>query len=620
MAAANFNGCADDKKTSVDLLNAKSYYVAHALFTWEIENLELMPEDEKKYLISPPFQIDSIPAMWYLTFSPYYNMKDIKHAKFSFVKRDLKVQTALSVTYRIGVNLSGVNTWFEEKRINILRVKDCSSTVIKIKDFFSSDDDFRQSKITVLCEIYISRIVKEESSSAKLLDCKTTDLLRLSSDMSRLNGKNSDVIIKARHVTLYCHKAILSCRSPVFAHMLGEGKSYLKLEDEDYDHITNILTYIYSGTLPHDAHKRPLCIGLYECAERYSVNGLKELLMPTKIWGHTSINVEEINFTWTIEKFSSLPVKTNECMLSPVFGNGSRLVSLWYLELYPKGRLETPDTIGIFLKNSTLRDALHSRIQISILDKNMEACYTKSVEKTCMATDIYRFPKFLDKMKLDEYLLNGQLILNFQIKIRIPSSFLNKTSLICFSSTGERGLERFSKDLEKLLSNKIHHDVTVVVDDGIIKLHKFMLISRSPVLARLIKECREDECVIGTTDFSANIFEKVVYYIYTGKVQTLTTQAAIQLYEAAKYYEVEGLADRCLQFLVIFLDAKYFLDIYRLADEHKNKIFMTSCFKFFKCNQEAILSSVDWGNSRISKSDLISKFLAFDKSESHDDE
>jgi len=146
--------------------------------------------------------------------------------------------------------------------------------------------------LTIVCEIsedgsHSSSLMTEGLQKNKKVDPLVPVMLdtsvyhkQLFKDMNHvfLNKNNGyDIIIKCGDNAFYCHKYMLSARSPVFQAMfisdMVETKSgTVKVEDVQPDVMTEILQYVYTGcTLNIDKHAK----AILAAAEKYLLEQLK---------------------------------------------------------------------------------------------------------------------------------------------------------------------------------------------------------------------------------------------------------------------------------------------------------------------------------------------------------
>lgn len=109
--------------------------------------------------------------------------------------------------------------------------------------------------------------------------------------------------------------------------------------------------------------------------------------------------------------------------------------------------------------------------------------------------------------------------------------FLNKTAKC-----------KYINHMESLLKDGKFTDLIVNVEDKEFHVHKAILCARSPVFAAMFEhETKEqDENRINIHGIEEDVFEVLLYHIYTGKVQSLELYAA-ELFTAADMVSRERL-------------------------------------------------------------------------------
>lgn len=324
--------------------------VDHYLISWSIDEFLKISGLDEKIVISPPFQIHSL--SWTMIVCPEFLSNDQRVIKFCLHKNDAGDKVcSVMVTYRFGIKKSTV-TWFKEHGKISFPLRSSDSIVCYIPDYFKSIDELKVNTLAVVCEMYIAYTGVEEIIPVNQIR-EAEDVLNLSIELLNFCEKSyeSDVLIRRKNFPdIPAHKVILSARCPVFAELLKNlPKQSIDIPEEDYNHIRNILTYIYSGNINWPA-VTGICIGLYECAQRYQLKGLVQLLSLSEICINSVVKEHNINFIWNIENFSNLKLKLDECITSVPFHAGVGNSPIWYLDIYPDGSSRSSDTIGIYIR------------------------------------------------------------------------------------------------------------------------------------------------------------------------------------------------------------------------------------------------------------------------------
>ncbi|GIY51782.1 TD and POZ domain-containing protein 2 [Caerostris extrusa] len=163
-------------------------------------------------------------------------------------------------------------------------------------------------------------------------------------------------------------------------------------------------------------------------------------------------------------------------------------------------------------------------------------------------------------------------------------------TLVEVSDAKER--KRLQPDVDQLLldfrqayENEIMTDVELVVGERIIKAHKLVLFSRSPVFRSMFEynTSEKKDSVIYMDDINSDVMEALVWYLYTATVRDLPYQDVCDLYEAADKYIVPTLQKACFEILMSSIEiplcaGSWFWRIYTMTTSSRTKPF-TSFFE-----------------------------------------
>ena len=180
---------------------------------------------------------------------------------------------------------------------------------------------------------------------------------------------------------------------------------------------------------------------------------------------------------------------------------------------------------------------------------------------------LYGFQYFIAESDLMKNLLsNGNL--KIIIKIR-PFKCLPKPS------------EYTDKNFQSFLNNKSFSDVIFYVNGSEFPAHKVILASVSPVFSRMFSsEMKENiRNQVEMTETDPDVFNEMLRYIYTGKVEDLS-DVAFDLCELANKYDIIGLRTICEQCLVSHLSVENVIHVLELADRHNASFLKNECIAY----------------------------------------
>lgn len=151
-------------------------------------------------------------------------------------------------------------------------------------------------------------------------------------------------------------------------------------------------------------------------------------------------------------------------------------------------------------------------------------------------------------------LQNGKITIVDNINLSYSKIATNKSSYLL-------------KEYESFLNNENLSDITIRVDERNFQCHKIILAAKSQVLRELLTNHMNGNLgnVMEFTDIKAEIFEEVLRYMYTGKVNNLQ-EYGIDILRAANQYKLEHLKNMCEEFLVAKLTHDNVVETLKIAD------------------------------------------------------
>nr|XP_015914419.2 uncharacterized protein LOC107444719 [Parasteatoda tepidariorum] len=150
--------------------------------------------------------------------------------------------------------------------------------------------------------------------------------------------------------------------------------------------------------------------------------------------------------------------------------------------------------------------------------------------------------------------------------------------------------------LRNMLDEKHYADVKLRAGDEVIFAHKCLLASRSPVFkAMLDQEMPESKTnTIDIRDVEAKILKYFLEYIYTGTVNDLNDETALNLLVVADKYQVSPLTEKCSTFLKSVFSFDNILDILLVADMVNQEQLKVFSLEYIVENSTQVLSTVNW--------------------------
>lgn len=279
---------------------------------------------------------------------------------------------------------------------------------------------------------------------------------------------------------------------------------------------------------------------------------------------HKSENVIEVYWTFDLK----LNNVKNHNLFSPsinTFKRGDNELIKWYLLFCT----DKTDLLKMPVSLTILEDGcepnLEASFTFSLLDQNGSIIVSKRTRKVLCDGDGYGYG-FQQFEKLD-FIMDPEnnIIKNDQLTIacaiHMDGSIVLKKNVTNFSRSTE------FDDFEKLLTNSVFSDITIVVDGKSLHAHKCILASRSIVFDVMFKHdmTEKNQSVIKIEDIEAEVFSEFLRFLYTGKVNEIE-KIVCKLLTAAEKYSVEGLKTLCEETMYNSLSESNALDYLCAAD------------------------------------------------------
>lgn len=172
-------------------------------------------------------------------------------------------------------------------------------------------------------------------------------------------------------------------------------------------------------------------------------------------------------------------------------------------------------------------------------------------------------------------------------------------------------LDGLSDDFKKLLEEEVEYDLILDVQGKEFKVHRIVMIARSPVLkAILLSDCLERHTgIVNIPDCSKMSFHHFVHYMYTGKIEDLDVESAMQLYYTSEKYNVEELKNFCNAVMMKNVREDNFFELAEFANQYDAKELQREIQHFFNDNSNKIFSSEGWKNFMVDNKDLATSML-----------
>jgi len=312
---------------------------------------------------------------------------------------------------------------------------------------------------------------------------------------------------------------------------------------------------------------------------------------------------DKFTFVWEITNFSARSEANGEFLKSKEFtinGPGNKSSKL-HARVYPRGKIrkgkDNSDSVSVFLYNDT-DDDLFSKfalyyVKLNNFKQKYYECENMVTIQSHKNFGWYEF--FMRAGNMDQYAPAGTLKLIFEIKILEVSDesveFVDDRSSnnsVVLSQDYHR--DQHFQDLDQLFSSKLFADVTIRCGDKTFECHKIILASRSNVFKAMF-ESNMKEDITGCVEIEnivPEVFENLLQYIYTCKVQGTFHKMAKELLIAADQYQVEKLKELCEEKLKSTIDVENCMDLLVLAEMYHVPVLKSKALKMVSQNLETL--------------------------------
>ncbi|XP_035220456.1 speckle-type POZ protein B-like [Stegodyphus dumicola] len=399
-------------------------------------------------------------------------------------------------------------------------------------------------------------------------------------------GLFTDVVLRAHDREFKVHKAMLWTRWPQLAKKLDDEMSF----EQDFYIESSILEamihYVYTGRVNSSEYE--FCKELYVIAARYGLRILNTTPGTIETC-ETRINAEKITFLWPIEDFSRL---TADTQLYHEFKRDIPQSSKWTLRVSIREKTETEQIFSIFVCRTSDYEFKPSFIRTKV---SFDDSHTSENEHLFKKDENWKCAEFSRTYTIN---VEDVLLLRCEIKLSNGSFSSDTVKSSCVFETFMI-YPYLHRSLRNLYESGKFSDVTIVVDSRRFPVHKFILCSHSSVFCRMFEtEMIESESnQVQISDVDPDIIHAMLLFIYSGGVEKLCVETAMQLYTAADKYDVLALKKMCASFLKSNISVKNVCNILQLAEMHSDDDLLWNAFEFFSDHLQEIFSTKEWKES-----------------------
>lgn len=315
-------------------------------------------------------------------------------------------------------------------------------------------------------------------------------------------------------------------------------------------------------------------------------------------WAHSVYELNDIDFEWTIHHFmfhtSCKPLKW---LHSPEFSEEEFPDIKWKLELRPS---EDQKSFRVNLRCSEQTQDIPIKFKFGYVNDDRKTGTLRHFYTTIparpkvlyMNLDNIEFSKFSSTILISD---DGHLTIYCKIEHLSPlKTFSGKRLKQDYKSLSSSKL--LLKDFKKLFEDTSFADVTFKLGDKTFRAHKAILVARCPVFAAMFNQEMKEKISdhVDVNDVRPEVFQELLRFIYTGRVQRMEEFGIAELLIAADKYLLENLKQRCAASLAKQLSKENCLEILVLADQYSLVNLKDTAIDFLRHNIIEIRASNSW--------------------------
>jgi len=324
----------------------------------------------------------------------------------------------------------------------------------------------------------------------------------------------------------------------------------------------------------------------------------------------SKLDTIEQRIVWKIDKYSIRSKQTGTCWSSGLFeftglNDGT---TKWELRYYPLGERNADySTFRLFNMGSS---SLETYYEVFVRGLNDAKQYVSAptgalnISSGC-SLSIPNFIKIDSNSNVLDCLVNNSLTLVCDITVLgADTNALETTSPDPASNYDEvKNIEQMSHDILNAFNNSNNpfnpiqdsSDVTINCEGKEFRCHQFILSSRSPVFEAMLKTnmMEQETGSIEIEDFSKDVVEKMLVYIYGGVVPNIDKDAK-ELLNIAEKYQLQQLKISLGEKLVSTLTNDNCIEYLAIGDLLHVKKLKEAALKFLQENLNSIMKNKNW--------------------------
>lgn len=295
----------------------------------------------------------------------------------------------------------------------------------------------------------------------------------------------------------------------------------------------------------------------------------------------TFTETNEFTITWTIPDFYHWFSQITNWKFSPRCPPAESAQTQWALKFVPESNTDS-SYCSLYLRlEKCPKQQLAVGYELTMMNVEKEILKRDGIENSSIRTGHSRgFHNYIKRDFLFNKMKTGNtLIITCKVSINADNN-----------DESDEPKRKLSVDLGALLESNKFGDIVFKLGDQLIRAHKAILASRSSVFAAMFESEMKEQTtnMVLVEDIQSEVFDELLRYIYTDKVNSLDSMS-FELYAAADKYDLQGLVSLCRTYLLRNLSADNVLEMLVCADQRGDNDMKSRALNFLGDNRSAAL-------------------------------
>ena len=319
-------------------------------------------------------------------------------------------------------------------------------------------------------------------------------------------------------------------------------------------------------------------------------------------WGVTAMKFVKYRYLWSITHFSHY--KPGQYIDSPIFSSSLNKSYEWSIRIFPKRKNDDESITANFTYKNGPVSAVEGHYKVAILNSSFHEVVVFNGTKNFEIGGASVWGTALKRKQL----LDPKIVKNDTFTIY--AEVLIPTANITYSGNCDFGLsEQYSDHFEKFLNKSELSDVIVSVRNQTFYAHKLILASRNTSILENIVEKEMKLPVLYVKNYTANVVEEFLRYLYTGRTQNFDIMAK-ELLSIAHRYDVQDLKNLAQKHLCETLNLENAINVLLSADSSNADELKTRAIQFIVAHSDSFIHTEAYKELKKSHPEIVTEICS----------